>query len=160
MASGKSFTPNAPRAGTATAAPASRPAFTRSGNGIKTARPRDDRPSPKPIMDAISGALGDHVFGQGHFFEGQTKPDTTRHLFRRWYPRIRVLIDEFGTVTDAVRREVSQKISAVEAYNAEHTDAQIGYIPYVTGAQVDCDSIEYAKIGGCVPLAEKEQQWR
>jgi hypothetical protein len=114
-----------------------------------------DRPSPKPIFDPISAALGDPIFGQGHRFDWCANHAGLRHLFKRFYPRLRILVDEFGRVTDAVRREVAEKSAAISAYNAESKDGHFGYIPYVTGATMDRDAVEHAKRGGVVPMVER-----
>jgi hypothetical protein len=150
----KSYTPTAPRAGAATAAPASQPVLVRGGERDARRRKFNDLPIPKPIPDPISAALGETIFAQGARFDWCADAVGIRPQFKRCYPRIRVLVDEFGYVNEMVRREVALKAAALEKYNAAHKDAEYGYIPYVTGVAMDKDSVEFAKLGGIVPLVE------
>lgn len=153
---GKSFTPNAPRPGSASADPGTpgKPALVRSADSVIKARKFNDAPKPKPIRDAFSAALGDTIFAQDAMFDWCCKPSGARHTFRRHYPQIRVLFDSFGGVTDAVRQEIAEKRAAIEAYNKQHRDAEYGYLPTLSTQMPTADEVELAKLGDCVPLRE------
>ncbi len=150
---GKSFTPNAPRVGTASAVPTpvGKPSLVR-GSSAAPKKKFDDAPAPRPQSDALSSAIGDFVFRQDAMFDWCANPAGIRHRFRRHYPNSRILIDVFGSITDSVLREVNEKVSALKTYNATNNGKEIGYLPLLTGSLPTKDEIEYAQLGGFVPL--------
>ncbi len=75
-----------------------------------------------------------------------------RYHFRRYYPQSRILTDVFGSISQSALREVNEKVAALESFNAENKGKEIGYLPLLSGSTPTKDEIEYAQLGGFVPL--------
>jgi hypothetical protein len=74
-----------------------------------------------------------------------------RHVFTRWYQMDRIIVDVFRNDSDRVRREIAEKIAAIEAH-AKKDGVRLGYLPCVRGAFVPDEVIAAVKRGEIVPF--------